>query len=71
MLRTRCHKFIFNGPAIGELYDLEKDPNEMINHISNPEYRDIKKKLIEMLLKEMKKLNDPLTGWLSRIKDVY
>ncbi len=71
MLRTRKHKFIFNGPAEGELYDLEKDPLEMTNLISDPAYGRIKKKLAEMLAEEMKKLNDPVLKWFSRIKDVY
>ncbi len=71
MIRTHKYKFIFNGPSIGELYDLEKDPNEMVNQISNPEYGNIKKNLIKMLLEEMKNLNDPLVGWFGRIKDDY
>jgi hypothetical protein len=71
MIRTHKYKFIFNSPTSGELYDLHKDPNEMLNHISDPEYNSIKKELIELLLTEMKRLNDPLSGWFGRIKDVY
>ena len=71
MIRTQIHKFIFNSPTIGELYDLQKDPCEMINQISNPEYNETKKELISLLLGEMKKLNDPLWEWFNRIKDVY
>ena len=71
MIRTRKYKFIFNSPTFGELYNLEKDPYELINCIDNPDYREIKKELIEQLLHEMKKLKDPLYGWFHRIKDVY
>ena len=71
MIRTHRHKFIFNGPTVGELYDLKKDPYEMINQISNPKYGEIKKELIDLLLGEMKRLNDPLLGWFNRIKDMY
>jgi arylsulfatase A-like enzyme len=35
------HKLVFNGFDYDELYDLEADPNEMINEINNPEKRDI------------------------------
>jgi choline-sulfatase len=37
----RKHKLVFNGFDYDELYDLEADPNEMINEINNPEKRDI------------------------------
>ena len=71
MIRTARHKFIFNSPAEGELYDLEEDPCEMKNLIDNPQYNEVKKKLIDILLGEMKNINDPALGWLNRIKDVY
>ncbi|MCD6396467.1 MAG: sulfatase-like hydrolase/transferase [Spirochaetaceae bacterium] len=71
MIRTARHKFIFNSPAEGELYDLEKDPCEMENLIDNPQYSEVKRKLIDMLLDEMKNINDPAISWLNRIKDVY
>jgi len=71
MIRTEKYKFIFNSPTFGELYDLEKDPHEMENCISKPEYTGIRKELISELLGEMKRLDDPLYGWFSRIRDVY
>ncbi len=71
MIRTRDHKFIFNSPAEGELYDLKKDPHEMHNLIDDPAYRAVKKNLTTLLLQEMKQLNDPALRWFSRIRDVY
>ena len=71
MIRTRDHKFIFNSPAEGELYDLKKDPHEMHNLIDDPAYRAVKKNLATLLLQEMKQLNDPALRWFSRIRDVY
>ncbi len=71
MIRTRNHKFIFNSPAEGELYDLKKDPHEMHNLIDDPAYRAVKKNLTGLLLQEMKQLNDPALRWFSRIRDVY
>ena len=49
MIRTRTHKFIFNSPAEGELYDLEKDPHEMKNLIDNPKYDQSKKNSLKCL----------------------
>ncbi len=71
MIRTKTHKFVFNGPTTGELYDLVKDPFELNNQIDNPKYSGIKKDLINLLIGEMEKLNDPVLGWFRRIKDVY
>jgi len=71
MIRNHHYKFIFNSPTFGELYDLENDPNELINQIDNPDYSEIKKELVDLLLAEMRALKDPLYGWFHRIKDVY
>ncbi len=71
MIRTRKYKLIFNSPTFGELYNLVEDPHELNNCIDNPDYKEIKKELIQQLLYEMKKLKDPLYSWFHRIKDVY
>jgi len=71
MIRTKRYKFIFNGPAEGELYDLVKDPCEMTNLMENSDYSEIKADLKEKLLNEMKRVNDPVLSWFSRIRDVY
>ena len=46
-----------------ELYDLEKDYDEVINLADNPQYAKIKKELIQKLHAELKRTNDP---WLTR-----
>jgi len=43
-----------------ELYDLEKDPNEMKNLINNPDYQIVLKDLRKKLKNWMKQTNDPL-----------
>jgi len=45
----RNHKLIFNGFDYDELYDLEADPNEMINEINNPDKRVIVRRLYRKL----------------------
>lgn len=71
MLREKRYKFIFNTGTFGELYDLEDDPHELNNRIDDPAYAAVKKRMIQKLLTEMKQLNDPVSGWLSRIQDYY
>lgn len=71
MIRTREYKLVFNGPDIGELYNLAEDPNEMTNLIDMPEYDAVKKKLLGTLLEEMKRLNDPMAEWVRRIGQTY
>lgn len=55
-VRTARYKFIRSQGVwdINQLYDLEKDPNEMNNLIHNPEYQPI-----------AKKLNQDLWDWLN------
>jgi arylsulfatase A-like enzyme len=71
MLRTRTHKLVYNAPAVGELYDLVRDPHELENRIDDPAYAAVKAQLLDLLEQEMRQLNDPKLGWFSRIRDVY
>ena len=42
-----------------ELYDLTNDPDELINVADDPAFSDIKRKLAEALMTELKATNDP------------
>ena len=50
-----------------ELYDLEKDANEVNNLVDNPAYENVLLKLRQKLLDWMKETNDPLLK--GKIKD--
>ncbi len=43
---TKEYKYVFNGFDFDELYDLKKDPDEMVNLIHDASYEHIKKKLL-------------------------
>ncbi len=48
-VRLDNYKFGWNMGAKDELYDLDKDPNEVNNLIDNPAYQNVKNKLVERL----------------------
>ena len=52
------NRFWESTPAAWELYDLKKDPSEMVNQYSNPEYTEIVKKLTQELLKTRDEIDD-------------
>ncbi len=56
MLRTREWKYIWNTTDIDELYDMEKDPDELNNLIQHEEHAslvaDLRKRLYGILIKE-------------------
>ncbi len=43
---TKTHKYVYNGFGRDELYDLTVDPDEMVNLIDNPDYKEVKRDLV-------------------------
>lgn len=61
MVRTGRHKLVaVHGTHEGELYDLEKDPNETQNLWHRPEHAALKLELFERLCQKMAATVDPL-----------
>lgn len=61
MIRTASHKLaVDHTSAFGELYDLERDPNESVNQWSNREYSELKSGLLVRLCNRMAWTVDPL-----------
>ena len=54
MMRKGPYKYVFRANELDELYDLEKDPGEMVNRIDNADYDailwDMKETLIDVLV---------------------
>ena len=59
-------KYIWNLTDIDELYDLQKDPWEMNNLISDQAYRDILKNLRHDLYAELAERKDPIIKWAGK-----
>lgn len=61
MVRTDAFKLVsYHGDAIGELYDLSKDPAETYNLWHDPAYSGVKLNLMERLCHRMALTVDPL-----------
>ena len=56
---TKCYKLVFSVQDDPWLFDLEKDPDELINFYKNPAYRDAIRTLVGQLLDYGKKFQDP------------
>jgi uncharacterized sulfatase len=57
------HKLVINLLDIDELYDLEDDPLEKKNRISDPEYTKIRDELHDVILAEMDRIRDPFRSF--------
>lgn len=58
LITKRWRITIFKGENWGELYDLERDPNEVSNLWNEPSFRDTKARLMEQLVSKMIEATD-------------
>ncbi|PTX52711.1 choline-sulfatase [Melghirimyces profundicolus] len=66
MIRTERYKLtMYHMQGDGELYDLEKDPNETQNLWDDPEYQSVRFQMLERLCKRMAETVDPLPSRIS------
>jgi hypothetical protein len=59
-LRTSCYKYAFNALDVDELYDLQQDPDEMVNRIDDPAYAAVVDEMRERMWAYMQELGDPI-----------
>ncbi|WP_049901673.1 sulfatase-like hydrolase/transferase [Natrinema sp. J7-1] len=65
MVRTDRYKYVYNGPDIDELYDLEADPAELQNLIDHPAYVDVRRDMRTRLVEWMDEPADPNRVWVT------
>ncbi|WP_254766805.1 sulfatase-like hydrolase/transferase [Salinilacihabitans rarus] len=65
-VRTREHKYVYNGPDRDELYDLAADPAELRNLIDHPDYADVRREMRERLVAWLDETADPNRTWVSK-----
>jgi hypothetical protein len=73
MIRTLDYKFIRRPDGVNELYDLNKDPEELYNVYNDKNYKQIKLDMIEIMLDKMIQTSDTSTrvadnrGWDNNV----
>ena len=67
----RFHKLAFAKRAAEELYDLAKDPGQLVNVASNREYAEARKRLHDELLRHLTETKDPRALGIDAPWDYY
>lgn len=65
MLRTRTHKLVVNPESVNELYDLVRDPDELVNVYRLPEYEEIRNGLLRDLYERLRARGDNFYHWMT------
>lgn len=71
MVRSRSHKLVYNPTDRGELYDLIRDPHELVNVYGRPEVADVQAQLMLAMRAHMEQVGDPALGGFNAIRAVY
>ena len=69
LLPIRCafdgrHKLVINLLHTDELYDIQEDPQEMVNLITDPGYGEVRNVLHKRILRWMDRTRDPFRGFV-------
>ena len=65
-VRTKTHKYVFNGFDNDELYDLAADPHEMVNLAADPAFEPIKRDLVRRMWRFARREEDAaINGYIT------
>lgn len=70
MIRTRSAKLVVNPESVNELYDLERDPDELINVYDDAAYRGTRDELLRRLYTELRERGDNFHHWMTSMYPV-
>jgi arylsulfatase A-like enzyme len=70
MLRTDRYKLVVNPDSVNELYDLEADPDELINRYPHPEMAEIRAGLMRRLYDLLRERGDNFYHWMTSMYEV-
>jgi len=60
MVRTRAFKYVYSHYALNELYDLERDPGEIVNLAGDAQSADAMREMHERLIAWARETGDPI-----------
>lgn len=70
MLREDRYKLIVNPDSVNELYDLELDPDELLNIYSHPEMEPVRSRMMARLYQLLQQRGDKFFHWMTSMYDV-
>ena len=70
MLRTDRYKLVVNPESTNELYDLDTDPDELLNVFELPEMRAVRSRMMRRLYDVLRERGDNFFHWMTSMYDV-
>ncbi|MGP9539154.1 sulfatase-like hydrolase/transferase [Brachybacterium sp. AOP43-C2-M15] len=70
MLRTERYKLVVNPESVGELYDLDADPDEMHNRFEDPELAEVRRRMSRRLYELLVERGDNFFHWMTSMYDI-
>lgn len=70
MLRNRRYKLIVNPDSVNELYDLERDPDELLNVYGLPEMTAVRDEMMQRLYELLRERGDKFYHWMTSMYPV-
>ncbi|MBM0240178.1 sulfatase-like hydrolase/transferase, partial [Micromonospora sp. ATA32] len=70
MLRTDRYKLVVNPDSVNELYDLQHDPDELLNIYEHPEMAEIRTRMMHRLYQLLQERGDKFYHWMTSMYDV-
>ncbi|BDZ64102.1 sulfatase-like hydrolase/transferase [Agromyces mangrovi Wang et al. 2018] len=70
MLREDRYKLVVNPDSVNELYDLERDPDELQNVYAHPEMDAVRGRMMQRLYRVLRDRGDKFYHWMTTMYDV-